>query len=182
MPAVRRPVLALLGASLVLAGAVSCASSIDGSGDYAAGAGAATTEVTQTTEPTTETTEPTTETTETTTTVATTTGPTPDEFAACLAIPLSDVGAFGSFNDLADMPEAAQTPEARMAVATEFDTAIQEVQTYIDPLPAGPIKDASIGYQAKQKEVRDALNAGDDVSTQIILDAQDILQAACGTN
>lgn len=179
MPAVRRPVVALMGASFVLAGVVACASSVDGSASYA-GAGA-TTDTTQTTTESTETTtESTTETTETTT-ESTTTGPGPEEFAACLAIPLSDVGAFQSFTDLADMPEADQTPEARMAVADEFDTAIQEVQTYIDPLPEGPIKDASIGYQDKQKEVRDKLISGDDVSTQIILDAQDILQAACGT-
>ncbi|MBA3523413.1 MAG: hypothetical protein H0T85_02425 [Geodermatophilaceae bacterium] len=172
MLAVRRPAVMLMGVSVVLAGVVACASSVEGEASYA-GAGP-TTETTQTT------TETTTETTETTT--VTEPAPTPDEFAACLAIPVSDIDAFGAFNDLADMPEDAQTPEARMAVAAQFDTAQQEVQTYIDPLPAGPIKDAAIGYQAKQIEVRDALTAGDDVSTQIILDAQDVLEAACGTD
>ncbi len=181
MLAVRRPAMVLAGVSAVLAGVVACASSVEGEASYA-GAGA----TTGTTQTTTETTETTTETTETTTesteTTVTEPAPTPDEFAACLAIPVSDIDAFGAFNDLADLPEDAQTPEARMAVAAQFDTAQQEVQTYIDPLPAGPIKDASVGYQTKQIEVRDALNAGDDVSTQIILDAQDVLEAACGTD
>ncbi len=169
MPGLRYSVASLLGASALLAGLVACASTVDGQAEYV-GAGATTT--------TEETTETTTETTETTT-ESTSSGPGADELLACSLIPTSDIAAFTAFNELADRPEAEQTQDMRNAVAELFDEAQLLVQTYIDPLPEGPIKDAAIGYQAKQIEVRDKLRAGTDVNTQIILDAMDVLLAAC---
>lgn len=170
----RHSVAALVGASALLAGLVACASTIaPGTAQYV-GAG-----VTQTTQTTTETT---TESTDPPSTEPTsTTGPMGDELTACFLIPLSDIDAFSAFNDLADKPSAEQTQKMRNSVAAQFDKAQKEVQGYIDPLPEGPIKDASVAYRQAQVEVRDKLNAGDDVNTQIILDAQDVLQSACGT-
>lgn len=167
MPDLRHPVSFAFGACALLAGLVACASTVTGTAGYA-GAGPTTT---------------TTTTTQTTTTVVdpTTTGPSESELTACLLIPLSDVDAFSAFNDLADKPDAQQTQDMRDNVASMFDSAQMEVQTYIDPLPAGPIRDAAVDYHAAQVEVRDKLNAGNDVTTQVILDAQDVLQAECGT-
>lgn len=173
MPGLRHPATMLAGAAALFAGLVACASTVEGTPEYV-GAGQTTT---TTTETTTETTETTTETTETTTE----SGGTAAEQTACFLIPLSDLDAFTAFNDLADKPEADQTQDMRNNVAALFDTAAQEVQTYIDPLTAGPIKDAAVAYQAAQIEVRDRLRAGSNVNTQIILDAQDVLEAACGT-
>lgn len=168
MPGLRYSVKSLLGASALLAGLVACASTVSGQPEYV-GAGPTTTE--ETTETTTETTE--------TTTESTSSGPGADELLACSLIPTSDIEAFTAFNMLADKPEAEQTQDMRNSVAGLFDEAQMLVQTYIDPLPEGPIKDAAIGYQAKQIEVRDKLRAGTDVNTQIILDAMDVLLAAC---
>lgn len=172
MPGLRHAVTPLIGASAVLAALVACASTVTGEPEYV-GAG-------QTTEASTETTEETTETTEETTETSTS-GPSEVEATACLMIPLSDIEAFEAFNDLAGRPEAEQTQERRNNVAALFDDAQLEVQTYIDPLPPGPIRDASIGYQERQIEVRDKLNDGTDVNTQIILDAQAVLETECGT-
>lgn len=172
MPGLRYPAVSLVGASALLAGMVACASTVTGQAEYV-GAGPTTTTTEQTTETTTETTETTTET--------TTSGPSDLEQLACDLIPASDIEAFTAFNDLADRPEDQQTQERRHNVAILFDEAQMLVQTYIDPLPPGPIRDASIGYQAKQIEVRDKLDAGTNVDTQIILDAMDVLLAACGT-
>ncbi len=166
MPGLRHPAISLVGAAALLAGLVACASTVDGSPEYV-GAG-----------PTTETTTETTETTETTT-ATTTSGPSELETTACFLIPLSDLDAFTAFNELADKPENGQTQEMRNSVAALFDTAQKEVQTYVDPLPPGPIRDAAAAYQAAQVQVRDRLTAGTDVNTQIILDAQDVLEAAC---
>jgi len=77
------------------------------------------------------------------------------------------------------MPPENQTQDMRNNVAALFDAASIEVQTYIDPLLPGPIRDAAIGYQAAQAEVRDKLNAGTDVNTQVVLDAQAVLETAC---
>lgn len=171
MPGLRHPATSLVGAAALLAGLVACASTVEGSPEYV---GAGPTTETTTTQTTTETTETTTETTETS-------GPSEVESTACLLIPLSDLDAFTAFNDLADRPEADQTQEMRNSVAALFDAASKEVQTYVDPLPPGPIRDAAAAYQASQVQVRDRLTAGTDVNTQIILDAQDVLEAACGT-
>jgi len=165
MPGLRYSVKSLLGASALLAGLVACASTVSGQPEYV-GAGPTTTE--ETTETTTE-----------TTTESTSSGPGADELLACSLIPTSDIEAFTAFNMLADKPEAEQTQDMRNSVADLFDEAQMLVQTYIDPLPEGPITDAAIGYQAKQIEVRDKLRAGTDVNTQIILDAMDVLLAAC---
>lgn len=179
MPGMRHPATSLVGVSALLAGLVACASTVEGQAEYA-GAGATTTTTTQTA---TETTETTTETTETTaeTTETTASGPSELETTACFLIPLSDLDAFEAFNTLADMPPENQTQDMRNNVASLFDEASIEVQTYIDPLPPGPIRDAAMRYKAAQVEVRDKLNAGTDVNTQIVLDAQDVLETVCGT-
>lgn len=167
MPGLPHPVTSLVGASALLAGLVACASTVTGQAEYV-GAGPTTTQET-------------TETTETTTTEPTSSGPSDLEQQACDFIPVSDLDAFEAFNTLADMPEADQTQDMRNSVAVLFDSAQMDVQTYIDPLPPGPIRDAAVDYQASQVEVRDALNAGTAINTQIILDAQAVLETACGT-
>ncbi|MGI8522602.1 MAG: hypothetical protein ACR2K3_04735 [Nocardioides sp.] len=172
MPGLRHPVTLLGGAAALLAGLVACASTVPGTAEYA-GAGPTTQTTTQTTETTTQTTETTMET--------STSGGSEAEQTACLLVPLSDVDAFDAFNTLADKPEADQTQEERNSVADMFDAAQIEVQGYIDPLPAGPIKDGAVATHEAQIEVRDRLRAGTDVNTQIILDANDVLAAACGT-
>ncbi|CAN5855821.1 hypothetical protein BH18ACT7_BH18ACT7_11490 [soil metagenome] len=164
----------MLGAAAALiAGLVACASTVEGTAAYG-GAVPTTETTTQTTETTTETTESTTETTETTES----TGSEAEE-TACFLIPLSDVDAFDAFNELAAQPEEDQTQAMRDNVAALFDAAQMEVQTYIDPLPEGPVKEAAVATQVAQVEVRDRLRAGSEVNTQIILDANDVLAAAC---
>ena len=173
----RHSVASLVGTSALLAGLVACASTIaPGTAQYVGAGATQTTQTTQTTtETTTESTDP------PSTEPSSTPGPSADELTACFLIPLSDLDAFSAFNDLAGQPADAQTQKMRNSVAALFDKAQKEVQGYIDPLPDGPIKDAAVAYRQAQVEVRDKLNAGDDVNTQIILDAQDVLQSACGT-
>lgn len=174
MPGLRHPSTLLAGAAVLCAGLVACASTVEGTPQFA-GAGPTTettSETTQTTEPTTETTEPTTET--------SSSGPSTEEETACFLIPLSDVDAFTAFNALAELPDDEQTQEERDRIADLFDAAQTEVQGYIDPLPEGPIKVGSVATHDAQVEVRDRLRAGTNVNTQIILDANDQLEAACG--
>lgn len=173
MTGLRHTVAPLLGAAALLAGLAACSSTLSGDPTYV-GAGPTTT--TQTTQPTTE---------ETTVTTEPTTDPsspslTVEESTACLLIPLSDVDAFDQFNAVADKGDAG-TQADRDAVAASFDIAATEVQTYVDPLPAGPIRDAAQGYHDSQIAVRDGLTSGSDVTTQTILDQQTILQGVCGT-
>jgi len=170
MPGPRHPVTMLGAAAALIASLVACASTVEGTAAYG-GADPTTETTTQTTETTTETTESTTETTESTGSEA--------EETACFLIPLSDVDAFDAFNELAAQPEEDQTQAMRDNVAALFDAAQMEVQTYIDPLPEGPVKEAAVATQVAQVEVRDRLRAGSDVNTQIILDANDVLAAAC---
>jgi len=177
MPGPRHPVTMLGAAAALIAGLVACASTVEGTAAYG-GADPTTETTTQTTETTTETTESTTETTESTTETTESTGSEAEE-TACFLIPLSDVDAFDAFNELAAQPEEDQTQAMRDNVAALFDAAQMEVQTYIDPLPEGPVKEAAVATQVAQVEVRDRLRAGSDVNTQIILDANDVLAAAC---
>ncbi|MBA3249718.1 MAG: hypothetical protein H0T66_05280 [Geodermatophilaceae bacterium] len=170
MPGPRHPVTMLGAAAALIASLVACASTVEGTAAYG-GADPTTETTTQTTETTTETTESTTETTESTGSEA--------EETACFLIPLSDVDAFDAFNELAAQPEADQTQAMRDNVAALFDAAQMEVQTYIDPLPEGPVKEGAVATQVAQVEVRDRLRAGSDVNTQIIVDANDVLAAAC---
>lgn len=180
MPGLRHPFIPLAGVAALLAGLVACASTVSGSATYA-GAGVTTTSETSSTTSESTTTSEDSSTSETSTTSESTTTNTAEEDAACSFIPLSDIGAFDQFNTLADKPEADQTQDERNMVAASFDAAAAQVQTYVDPLPQGPIRDAAQAYHDSQVQVRDGLTSGSDVTTQIILDAQDVLMAACGT-
>ncbi len=202
MTGLRHTLAALIVAAVLLAGLVACASSVTGEAQYV-GAGPtlasdSTSEPTATTEETTTSATTTAETTaesttaaeeETTTSEQTTAteeeadpdpggaGLTEEEEFACFIVPFADVIADENYGILLDGSDPSVTRES---VAQDYDDAYVGVMIFIDPLPAGPIRDASEAYAAALLDVRDGLLGGGDVSTEPVVQTKTTLLDECG--
>jgi hypothetical protein len=102
------------------------------------------------------------------------------EEQACVDIPASDADALTALDTLAAQPATSQSSAARERVAMLFDEAIATVESYLQSLPDGPVRSAAVVYRSGQAQVRNALLDGGPVTTQPVLDAEAMLEAACG--
>lgn len=204
MSGLPHPVSRLIVAAALLAGLVACAGSVTGEAQYV-GAGpsltsaptaeaTATAEETATAETTTaeettaeETAEPTSTAEETT--AAPTTTPeetdsdpgdadlTEEEEFACFIVPFADVIADENYGILMDGSDPSVTRES---VADDYDDAYTGVLIFLDPLPAGPIRDASEAYADALLDMRDGLRGTGEVTNEAVLQTKTTLLDECG--
>lgn len=103
-----------------------------------------------------------------------------DALLACLFVNNAYDSANTNFIALADATNAGTattlTPDS---VAADFDSAIISVQSQLDPLPPGPIRDAIQAAQTAAAGLRDGLRAASDVSNTDLNTALDNLRTAC---
>lgn len=162
-----RMALGLLGWSTILIVLGACTSSIAGTPTFGG--------PTQTTEDATEeSTESTEETTEETSNQDT------DEFIACLTVPFLYDTANNNFVALADATTAGTpTDLTTESVAADFDAAVIAVQSYLDPLPAGAVRDSVQAAQTAASGLRDGLRAGSAVDNIALNAALDSFATSC---
>jgi len=104
----------------------------------------------------------------------------PDELLACVTAGLSYISANDNFVAWAEATNTgAPTPLTRESVAGDFDSAIASVQTLLDPLPSGAIRDAVQATQNAAGGLRDGLRAGAPVDNSGLIAAVDAMATAC---
>ncbi len=166
-----RMLLVALACSAALLGLGACTSTVAGTATFAGP-----TQTSETSETSTE------ETTEETSTAETSDPPLgdPDELFACITVSFAYTTAITNFNALADATtNGTPTTLTRETVAADLDSAIASVQPSLDPLPAGPIRDAIQSAQTAAGALRDGLRAGADVSNSDLLAAVDSISTEC---
>lgn len=103
-----------------------------------------------------------------------------EEIFACLTVQFAYQAANDNFVALAEATNSGTptslTPDS---VAADFDAAIATVQSSLDPLPQGPIRDAVQAAQNAAAALRDGLRNGTAVANSDLIAALDSLSIAC---
>ncbi len=103
-----------------------------------------------------------------------------DELLACVTAGLSYLDANDNFVDWAEATNSGSpTTLTRESVAGDFDAAIASVQSLLDPLPQGAIRDAVQAAQNAAGGLRDGLRGGAPVDNSGLIAAVDALSVAC---
>ncbi|MDQ3715578.1 MAG: hypothetical protein M3381_06055 [Actinomycetota bacterium] len=103
-----------------------------------------------------------------------------DELLACVTAGLSYISANDNFVAWAEATNSGTpTTLTRESVAGDFDSAIASVQTLLDPLPPGAIRDAVQAAQNAAGGLRDGLRAGAPVDNSGLIAAVDAVATAC---